>query len=101
MPVPIAHDDPIYQLRLQLAAEITRSLGGGQSQFVVAPSYGISQPRMSEISRGIVDRCTVEWLVRRVYRLGGTVGVRITLGDAHREWVAARLRRSRLRRAAP
>ena len=48
--------DPIYALRQQLAREITSSLGGARSQFIIAPYYGIPQPRMSELARGIVDR---------------------------------------------
>jgi len=84
---------PIYLLRQQLASEITRSLGGGGSQFVIAPYYGIRQPRMSELSRGIVDRCTVEWLIRKIYRLGGSVTLQIEVGDAARAWRQAKLRR--------
>ena len=94
-------DDPIYVIRQQLAAEITRSLGGPDSQHVVAPYFGIRQPRMSELSRGVVDRCTVEWLMRRIHRLGGDVSVTVTLGDAHRMWSDAMRRRSLARRAAP
>src|SRR4029078_4399142 len=94
-------DDPIYAIRRQLAAEITRSLGGAGSQHVVAPYFGIRQPRMSELSRGVVDRCTVEWLMRRIQRLGGAVTVSVTLGDAQRTWSDAMRRRSLARRAAP
>lgn len=94
-------DDPIYTIRQQLAAEITRSLGGAESQHVIAPHFGIRQPRMSELSRGIVDRCTIEWLMRRIHHLGGAVTVNVTLGDAYRTWSDAMRRRSLARRAAP
>jgi predicted XRE-type DNA-binding protein len=97
MTIPRYH--PIYALRQQLAAEITRSLGGAPSQFVEAPYFGIPQPRMSELSRGIVDRCTVEWLIRRIYNLGGSVTITVTLGDATRLWWRAMRERSRARRA--
>ena len=97
----VSPDDPIYIIRQQLAAEITRSLGGAQSQHVVAPYFGIRQPRMSELSRGIVDRCTIEWLIRRIHRLGGGVTVNVSLGDAYRAWGAAMRLRSLARRAAP
>src|SRR5438046_6800835 len=70
-------DSRILALRQQLAAEIVRSLGV-DSQFVVGPSYGIRQPRMSERNRGIVDRCTVEWLIRRIHVLGGTVTLSVS-----------------------
>ena len=96
--MPIDPIDPIYALRQQLAEEITRALGGASSQFVIAPSYGIPQPRMSEMSRGIVGRCTMEWLIRRVYRMGGTVEVRVELGDVARAWSVERFRRRRIAR---
>src|SRR5213075_1945518 len=70
-------DSRILALRQQLAAEIVRSLGV-DSQFVVGPSYGIRQPRMSERNRGIVDRCTVEWLIRLIHVLGGTVTLSVS-----------------------
>lgn len=98
----VSPQDPIYSIRQQLAAEITRSLGGPQSQHVVAPYFGIRQPRMSELSRGVVDRCTIEWLIRRIHGLGGgAVTVNVTLGDANQIWVAAMRLRSLARRAAP
>jgi predicted XRE-type DNA-binding protein len=90
-------DDAIRALRRQLAAEIVRSLGE-DSQHDISRHFGIPQPRMSELNRGVVDRCTVEWLIRRVYRLGGTVGLVVKLGDARREWVQAASRRMRARR---
>jgi predicted XRE-type DNA-binding protein len=62
-------------LKKQLAAEITRALGGPRSQFTPAPMLGIPQPRMSEISRGRVDRYTVDWFIRTILRLGGTVSL--------------------------
>lgn len=84
--MPIDHSDPIYFLRQQLAAEITRALGGADSQFTLSAYYGIPQPRMSELSRGVVDRCTVEWLIRRLYRMEGTVAIRVEVGDVARAW---------------
>ena len=97
----VSPGDPIHAIRQQLAAEITRSLGGADSQHVVAPYFGIRQPRMSELSRGVVDRCTIEWLIRRIHRLGGTVAVNVTLGAARRTWSDAMRQRSLARRAAP
>ena len=78
----------------QLAAEIVRSLGEG-AQHTVAPTFGIPQPRMSELNRGVVDHCSVEWLIRRIYRLGGTVTVSVALGDAGRAWMRDRTARMR------
>ena len=90
----IASDDPVYGLRVRLAREIVRSLGP-KSQHVVAPHFGIAQPRMSELERGKVERCSMEWLIRRIYRMGGSVTLTVTLGDARRAWSAAGFRRMR------
>jgi len=91
-------DKLIESLRRQLAAEIVRSLGPN-SQYVIAPNYGIPQPRMSELNRGVVGRCSVEWLIRRIHRLGGTVTMTVMLGDAGRRWRVERLAESRRRMA--
>jgi hypothetical protein len=37
---------------------------------------------MSELARGKVDRCSLEWLIERVHRAGGTVELTVTLGDS-------------------
>jgi predicted XRE-type DNA-binding protein len=87
----------ILALRRQLAAEIVRSLGE-DSQHDISRHFGIPQPRMSELNRGLVDRCSVEWLIRRVHRLGGAVELTVTLGDARREWMRAEFARMRARR---
>jgi predicted XRE-type DNA-binding protein len=84
--MPIDPAGPIYLLRQQLAAEITRALGGPQSQHVISRHYGIPQPRMSELSRGVVQRCTIEWLIRRIYRMDGNVKILVELGDVRRAW---------------
>jgi predicted XRE-type DNA-binding protein len=89
-------NDPVVDLRKQLASEIVRALGP-KSQHLLAPRFGIPQPRMSELSRGRVDRCSVEWLIRRIHRLGGSVSVTVALGDVQREWTVRQFaeRRSR------
>ena len=88
--------DPVYALRRQLAREIVKSLGPG-SQHVIARSYGISQPRMSELSRGLVARCSVEWLIRRIHRMGGSVELTVVLGDTRAAWYRERFERQRAR----
>lgn len=90
-------NDRILELRRQLAREIVGALGPG-AQHTISASYGISQPRMSELERGIVDRCSVEWLIRRIGQMGGTVEVRVTVGDVKREWHRERFARMRGRR---
>ncbi|HSQ31953.1 MAG TPA: XRE family transcriptional regulator [Gemmatimonadaceae bacterium] len=89
--------DPVWSLRLQLAREIARALGPG-AQHTIGPSYGIPQPRMSELERGIVDRCSVEWLIRRIHRMGGSVDITVKLGDVKRAWHRERFARMRARR---
>ena len=79
--MPIRRDDPIRALRAQLAREIVRALGGSFAQHFISARYGIPQPRMSELCRGKVDRCSIEWLIRRVHRMGGTVRLAVDLGD--------------------
>jgi len=88
----------ILELRRQLAAEIERSLGPG-SQHVIAPSFGIRQPRMSELSRSVVDRCSIEWLIRCIYRMGGSVEITVALGDVGRQWRVERFAANRAERA--
>jgi predicted XRE-type DNA-binding protein len=90
----ISSDDPAYNFRVLLAQEIVRSLGP-KSQHVIAPHFGIRQPRMSELARGKVERCSMEWLIRRIYRMGGSVNLTVALGDVRRAWSAAACRRMR------
>ncbi|MDQ2666919.1 MAG: helix-turn-helix domain-containing protein [Gemmatimonadota bacterium] len=89
----------MLSLRRHLGAEIVRSLGPA-SAYSIAPSFGIRQPRMSELSRGVVDRCSIEWLIRRIHRMGGSVSITVTLGDAGRQWSIERFRRTAERRLA-
>jgi predicted XRE-type DNA-binding protein len=92
-------DDVIVALRLQLASEIVRSLGPG-AQHVVAWSYDIRQPQMSELGCGKVGRFSIEWLIRRIHRLGGSVEVSVSLGDARSAWRRESFARMRARRSA-
>jgi hypothetical protein len=52
----------------------------------------------SLLTRGVVDRCTIEWLIRRVHRMGGSVTLSIELGDAGRAWLRERFWQVRARR---
>jgi predicted XRE-type DNA-binding protein len=91
-------NDPVVDLRKQLASEIVRALGP-KSQHLLAPRFGIPQPRMSELSRGRVERCSVEWLIRRIHRLGGSVSVTVALGDVQREWTVRQFAERRRRQS--
>ena len=88
--------EQVLALRRHLAAEIVRALGPGGQQCISA-SYGIPQPRMSELERGIVDRCSIEWLIHRVHQMGGSVSITVTLGDPRRAWFRERFARVRRR----
>ncbi|MGH7633920.1 MAG: XRE family transcriptional regulator, partial [Gemmatimonadaceae bacterium] len=66
---------------------------GPKSQHVIAPSYGIPQPRVSNLGRGQVDRFNLEWLIGRVHRMGGTVELTVDLGDVRSSWIRAHAKR--------
>jgi hypothetical protein len=57
--------------------------------------FGISQPRLSELSRGLVGRLSIEWLIRRIHRMGGAVTIRVAVGDLGREWRRLRFAQQR------
>ncbi|HEY5218414.1 MAG TPA: XRE family transcriptional regulator [Gemmatimonadaceae bacterium] len=96
----MAKRSEIVGLRHQLAREIVRALGPG-SEYTIAPHFGIRVPRMSELARGRVDRCSLEWLIERVYRMGGSVTLTVTLGNAGREYREERFRRQRCTASPP
>lgn len=85
----------ILVLRRQLAREIVRSMGPA-APYVIAPHFGIRAPRMSELTRAQVGRCSLEWLIERVYRMGGSVALTVTLGDAGRAYRQEHFARQRL-----
>ena len=84
----------IVALRLQVAREIVRALGPA-ARYVVAPKFGIGEARYSELSRDLVDRCTLEWLIERVYRMGGSVTVAVSVSAVKRKWRGAGFARFR------
>jgi predicted XRE-type DNA-binding protein len=86
-------DQLIKELRRELARAIVRAMPP-RAEYTIAETFDIPQPRMSELNRGLVYRCTMEWLIRRIHKMGGTVSLTITLGDAENEfWRRQRLRR--------
>ena len=95
-------DDPITALRAQLAREIVRALGGSFAQHFISARYGIPQPRMSELCRGKVQRCSIEWLIRRIHRMGGRASISIAIPDLEEERrrrsMEGRLRQQRMAR---
>ncbi len=85
-------------LRRELAAAITAA-AGPNAQFIVGPAYGIRQPRMSELERGKVYRTSMEWLIRRIHLMGGSVALTITLPDVQTAHRRASLAYQRQRKA--
>lgn len=94
-----APDHRIAQLRRELAAAITVAVGGSQGQFVIAPAYGIPQNRMSELARGKVHRHTMEWMIRRIHLMGGSVALNITIGNVAHQWWLRPTRHKRQRQS--
>ena len=50
---------------------------------------------MSELERGMVNRCSIEWLIHRIHRMGGVVEITVTLGNVRRAWFRERFARTR------
>ena len=70
-------------LRSELAMEIRRIIEAkGLTQAEAAKLAGVSQPKISEITRGRVASYSVERLLHIVNRLGRSVEVRISRRDA-------------------
>jgi predicted XRE-type DNA-binding protein len=92
-------DPVVMSLRRQLAAEIVHALGPSAYSRMVE-SFGIPEPRWSELERCKVERYSIEWLIRLIGRLGGSVRITVTLGDVGREWHMARWARARAAKAA-
>ena len=76
------HEDPIPQLKRQLAQVIVERVDGW-SQVYAADLLGTDQPRMSDLRRGELARFSLEQLIRFVARVEGTVSVTV-------EWTAQR-----------
>jgi hypothetical protein len=88
-------DERIVALRRQLAGAIA-----GAVDEMISPDFGIPQPRMSELNRGIVGRMSLEWLILRVFRMGGRVTIAVELPDVRGAWWSARFRAAAARRVA-
>ena len=70
------------QLRSDLMIKLRRRLEArGQTQAKAAQFLGVSQPRVSDLMRGRIDRFSVDTLITLLGKLG--VEVRVTL-RAHR-----------------
>ena len=77
-------EDPIrvqnLKLRSSAMIEITRKINTlGLSQTEVATLLGISQPRVSALLRGKIDKFRLDSLVDMAHRLGLSVSIRIAV----------------------
>lgn len=68
------HEDPIPQLKQQLAELVVERLHGW-SQIYAANFLGTDQPRISDLRRGRLNRFSLEQLIRFVSRAEGTVRI--------------------------
>ena len=67
------------QLRSRLAIELGRYIEAeGITQAVAAERFGVSQPRVSDLVRGKLDRFTIDALVTMLARVGRRVEVSVT-----------------------
>lgn len=67
------------QLRSRLAIELDRYIEAeGITQAVAAERFGVTQPRVSDLVRGKLDRFTIDALVTMLARVGRRVEVSVT-----------------------
>lgn len=73
------------QLRSRLAIELDRYIEAeGITQAEAAERFGVSQPRVSDLVRGKLDRFTIDALVMMLARVGRQVEVSVRLTPASR-----------------
>ena len=73
------------QLRSRLAIELDRYIEAeGITQTEAAERFGVSQPRVSDLVRGKLDRFTIDALVTMLARVGRQVEVSIGPAPASR-----------------
>jgi len=66
------------KLRSQLMIEVEKDLVGKKlTQQAAAEVLGISQPRVSDLKRGKVDKFTIDMLVNFLTKLGHNVSVQV------------------------
>jgi len=66
------------KLRSQLMIEVEKDLMGKKlTQQAAAKVLGISQPRISDLKRGKVDKFTIDMLVNFLTKLGHNVSVQV------------------------
>lgn len=76
----MSHDDPIPALKRQVAAELRPRLEGWRTADI-ATLLRTDQPRVSELRRGVLDRFSLETLIRFANR--ARYDVTLTLVPRH------------------
>jgi hypothetical protein len=74
--MPKPRNGKLHRLKLQIAAEIVGAVG-----YLGTFRLGISETRLSELKNGKVDRCTIDWLLRLAFQLGGTATLRLEVPE--------------------
>lgn len=66
------------RLRAQLMIEVQRFVAGaGLSQTAAARRLGLTQPRLSDLMRGRIEKFSLDALVNMLARVGRSVAVRV------------------------
>lgn len=66
------------RLRAQLMIEVQRFVAGaGLNQTAAARRLGLTQPRLSDLTRGRIEKFSLDALVNMLARVGRSVAVRI------------------------
>jgi predicted XRE-type DNA-binding protein len=77
MPLPPPLPDPIARIKSEMAELVVqRTLRGTQE--MAAAFLRIDQPRMSNLRRGVLDRFSLEQLLRFITRAGGEIQITVT-----------------------
>jgi hypothetical protein len=79
----VRHDDPIPELKRELAAELVRIMSPYRTTDVLA-NVRIDQPRVSDLRRGRLERISVERLIRWLSQMGYRVEFSLTKVPGHR-----------------
>lgn len=80
-PSPILRDN--LELRSKLLTIISQQiLATGENQKAIAKTLGITQPRVSEIMRGKINRFSVDSLLELACKLGIKVSINCEIDDS-------------------
>ena len=77
----VLEDDPAMAQNLKIRSELMIALrqyieDAGLGQKEAAEVFGVHQPRISDLMRGMIDKFTIDRLVNMLARIGKTVKVK-------------------------